>query len=47
VRRHLLVGHAPHDVRPALTHAIEFQRLSWQARERSGVPLGPYDEPVD
>jgi hypothetical protein len=32
VRRHLLVGHAPHDVRPALTHAIEFQRLSWQAR---------------
>lgn len=48
VRRHLLVGHPPHDVRPGPTDPIEFPTLQLvRLRERASVPVGPCDERVD
>jgi hypothetical protein len=48
VRRHLLVGHPPHDVRPGPTDAIEFPTLQLvRLGEGAGATVVPCDEPVD
>ena len=48
MRRHLLVGDPPHDVRPGPADPIEFPTLQLvRLGERAGVTVGPCDEPVD